>query len=147
MTKPITETFSDESIELLPIHVSIPFVHLKISKSNFKKLHLISDVLLGCFRLYGHAMIKIAQHENAINDSVEQSIDTLMNKDSHGLWSSTIVKLIQELDQQKSMALSPELASLFGVSLKSVKGQPTIKRMTIKNTVIDGKGQKQLVKP
>ena len=145
MTKPITETFSDETIELLPIHVSIPLANLKNSKSNFKKLHLISDVLLGCFRLYGHAMIKVAQQENAINERIEQSIETLMNKDSHGLWSSTIVKLIQELDRQKSSALSPELASLFGVSLKSVKGQPAIKRMTIKNTVIDGKGQKKLV--
>ena len=145
MTNQITETFNDENIELLPIHVSRPLTNLKNSKNNFKKLHLISDVLLGCFRLYGHAMIKIAEQENAINESIEQSIETLMNKDSHGLWSSTSVKLIQELDKQKSITLSPELASLFGVSLKSIKVQPTIKRMTVKHTVIDGKGQKQLV--
>jgi hypothetical protein len=90
-------------------------------------------------------MIKIAEQEKTINESTEQSIETLMSKDSHGLWSSTIVKLIQELDKQKSTALSPELASLFGVTLKSIKGQPAIKRMTVRNTVIDGKGQKQLV--
>ena len=50
---------------------------------------------------------------------------------------------IQELEKKKSPHLSVELAILFGVNVKSVK--PSIKRMTIKNTVIDGKGQKQMV--
>lgn len=135
----------DKSIVELPLHVSLPLWRLNTTGNYFKKLHIISDVLLGCFRLYGHAMIKIAEQENAINESTEQSIETLMSKDSHGLWSSTIVKLIQELDKQKLTSLSPELASLFGVTLKSIKGQPAIKRMTVQNTVIDGKGQKQLV--
>ncbi len=129
----------------LPLQISYPLIRMMNSKNHFKKLHLISDVLLGCFRLYGHAMIKIAEQENAVNEALEQSIETLLTKDSHGLWSSAIVKLIQELDKQKSTALSPELASLFGVTLKSIKGQPAIKRMTVRNTVIDGKGQKQLV--
>lgn len=128
----------------LPIHVSWPILRLDNTPNYFKKLHLVSDVLLGCFRLYGHALIKIAEQEDAINDGVEQSIDTILSKDSHGLWSSTIVKLIQELDKNKSNYLSPELASLFGVNLKSVK-QPSIKRKTVRNTVIDRKGQKQLV--
>ena len=134
-----------DSLPKLPVQVAYTLFRLENSKSYFKKLHLISDVLLGCFRLYGHALIRIAEQENVINESIEQSIETLMTKDSHGLWSSTIVKLIQELDKQKSNAISPELASLFGVTLKSVKGQPNIKRMTVRNTVIDGKGQKQLV--
>ncbi len=129
----------------LPLHISYPISRIVNSNNYFKKLHLISDVLLGCFRLYGHTIINIAEQENVIHESIEQSIETLMNKDSHGLWSSTIVKLIQELDKQKSTALSPELASLFGVTLKSIKGQPNVKRMTVRNTVIDGKGQKQLV--
>ena len=135
----------EKAINELPIHVAYSLSRIANAHNHFKKLHLISDVLLGCFRLYGHAMIKIAEQENAINESTEQSIETLMSKDSHGLWSSKIMKLIQELDKQKSTALSPELASLFGVTLKSIKGQPTIKRMTVRNTVIDGKGQKQLV--
>jgi adenylylsulfate kinase-like enzyme len=128
----------------LPLHVSSPVIRLTISNNYFKKLHLISDVLLGCFRLYGHALINIAEEENLINESVEQSIETLMTKDSHGLWSATIVKLIQELDKRESIYLSPELATLFGVTTKSMK-QPSIKRMTVRNTVIDRKGQKQFV--
>ena len=130
------------SINQLPTHVSNPINQINNSKNYFKKLHLISDVLLGCFRLYGFGLIKIAESENLISDAIEQSIEALYNKDSHGLWSSTIVKLIQELDSHKSSKLSPELASLFGVSIKSIKGQPQIKKMTVRNMVIDGKGKK-----
>lgn len=128
----------------LPLHISHPISRLNNSRNYFKKLHLISDILLGCFRLYGHAIIKISEKENAINESIELSIETLKTKDSHGLWSSTIAKLIQELDKQKSANLSPEIATLFGVSIKSIK-QSSIKRMTVRNMVIDGKGQKQQV--
>ena len=105
---------------------------------------MISDVLLGCFRLYGHALIKISESEGAIKDSLEQTILTLQQKDSHGLWSTTISGLIQELDKKNSILISPELATLFGVTLRNFK-QPSIKRTTVRNTVIDGKGQKQLV--
>jgi len=140
----MTSSISD-SLPKLPVQVAYTLFRLENSKSYFKKLHLISDVLLGCFRLYGHALINIAEQENVINESIEQSIETLMTKDSHGLWSSTIVKLIQELDKQKSTSISPELASLLGVTLKSTKGQPNVKRMTVRNMVIDSKGKKQLV--
>ena len=94
-------------ISELPVHISFPLSRIIISQNYFKKLHLISDVLLGCFRLFGHAMIKIAEREHVVNESLEQSIEALMTKDSHGLWSSTIVKLIQELDKQNSIYLSP----------------------------------------
>ena len=131
-------------IKKLPVHVSQPLFELYKSNLYFKRLHLISDVLLGFFRLYGHGLIKIAESENLLNDSIEQSIESLMTKDSHGLWSSTFFILLQEFDKNNSPILYPELCSLFGVSVKSIK-QPKIKRMTVKNTVIDSKGKKQLV--
>ena len=131
-------------IQELPIHVSQPLFELYKSTLYFKRLHLISDVLLGCFRLYGHAIIKIAESENLLSDSIEQSVESLLYKDSHGLWTSTISKLLQDLDKNNSVNLYPEFASLFGVSIKNAK-QSKIKRMTVKNTVIDSKGKKQLV--
>ena len=92
----------NKAINELPVHIAFPLSRLLNSSNYFKKLNLISDVLLGFLRLYGHAVIKIAETENLINDSLDQSIETLLTKDSHGLWSSTIVKLIQDLDKQKS---------------------------------------------
>ena len=128
----------------LPVHVTSPYYTLLTTTNYFKKLHLISDVLLGCLRLYGYSLIAIVEKDNLIGESLDQSIETLKTKDSHGLWSTTIMKLIQDLDKQDSVLLSPEVASLFGVSIKNRK-QPPIKRMTVRNTVIDGRGQKQLV--
>jgi hypothetical protein len=126
----------------LPAHVAAPLHTLYQSNNYFKRIHLISDILLGCFRLYGNAIITIVEVEKITTESLDQSIETLRTKDSHGLWSSTIVKLLQELDKQKSDALPPEMASLFGVSVKSKK-QPPIKKMTVRNTVIDRNGKKQ----
>lgn len=91
----------------LPVHISYPLYALYQSSNYFKKLHLISDILLGFFRLYGHALIHIAERENLISDSLEPSIEALMTKDSHGLWSSTMAKLIQEFDAKESNSLSP----------------------------------------
>ena len=140
----LNTTAVPKNLEQIPVQISLPLYKLYNSSNYFKKLHLISDVLLGCFRLYGYALIAIAEKEKSINDSLQQSIDSLLLKDSHGLWTSTIVKIIQELDAHNSELLSPELASFFGVSIKSQK-QAQIKRMTVKNTVIDSKGKKQLL--
>jgi hypothetical protein len=131
-------------VEELPVHVSRPLNKLIETSNYFKKLHLISDILLGSFRLYGHTLIQISLFENTISDSIELTLETLQNKDSHGLWSNTIYKLLQELDKKNSQFLCPDLASAFGVPIKSKK-QPAIRNMSIQNAVIDSKGHKQIV--
>jgi hypothetical protein len=131
-------------VDELPVHIARPLENIIESSNYFKKLHLISDFLLGSFRLYGHTLIQIAQFENTLTDSIEQTLETLQTKDSHGLWSTTIFKLIQELDKKNAHFLSPELASAFGVPINSRK-QPEFRKMSIRNSVIDSKGQKQLV--
>jgi hypothetical protein len=128
----------------LAVHIAAPLQKLYESKNYFKKLHLISDVLLGSLRLYGHSLIRIAESEQLIDEALIQSIETLNSKDSHGLWSSTIAKLIQEFDKKRSDKLSVEIANLFGVTIKSLR-QGDLKRMTVRNTVIDSRGQKQKV--
>jgi hypothetical protein len=54
----------------LPVQISLPYTKLNASKTYFKKLHLISDVLLGALRLYGHALIKIAEAKNNVPDEL-----------------------------------------------------------------------------
>ena len=89
-----------------PVQIALPLNRLESTNSHFKKLHLICDVLLGCFRLYGHSCIKISESEGVISGSVEQTIETLKQKDSHGLWSATISELVKELDKKKSSLIS-----------------------------------------
>jgi hypothetical protein len=87
---------SHMNISVLPVHVARPLFKLYATDVYFKRLHLISDILLGFFRLYGHAIITMSEKESMISEGNEQVIETLMEKDSHGLWSTTISKLLQE---------------------------------------------------
>lgn len=84
----MNQNLLDKAINELPVHISFPLSRIVNSQNYFKKLHLIPDVLLGCLRLYGHAIIKIAESEDVINESTEQLIETLYTKDSHGLLPS-----------------------------------------------------------
>ena len=128
----------------LPVHVAAPLNRLVNAQKYFNKLHLISNVLSGCLRLYGHTIINIARSELEINETLEQSVESLVTKDVLGTWYETTGKLIKEIDVQKPSLLTPELTELarfFGVSLSTAK--TTIERMTILYTIIDGRGQKK----
>lgn len=133
-----------ESFLKSPIHIARPLYELYRSNLYFKRLHLISDVLLGFFRLYGHALIRIVEKEEISTESLYQSIETLKIKDSHGLWSTTITKILQEIEASGKLSMPDALISIFGISVPT-RNVRSVKRLTIKNTVIDGKGQKQLV--
>lgn len=134
----------NESILTLPAHIARPLHELYRSNLYFKRLHLISDVLLGFFRLYGHALISIIEKEEISTELLDQSIETLKTKDSHGLWSTTITKMLQEIEATGKLSVPDGLISVFGISVPSRNIKP-VKRLTVKNTIIDGKGQKQTV--
>jgi len=129
----------------LPIHVSLPMRRLETSTTYFKRLHLISDVVLGTLRLYGHGLIVIAEENIEISENLRSSIESVKAKDSHGLWESTITGLIQEIDKSNAEILPVSLASFCGVKIKSQNKQPKIKRLTVKNNIINSKGQKQVI--
>ena len=135
--------FIDLDQQFLPVHVSYPISRIIKSDNYFKKIHLISDVLTGFFRVYGLSIIEFAKIEGVISDALEETIERLLDKDSHGLWSTTIAKLVLELDKNKSDFLYPEFASILGVKLTT--RQPKIKRMSVKNIVIDGRGKENFI--
>ena len=134
----------NESILTLPAHIARPLHELYRSNLYFKRLHLISDVLLGFFRLYGHALISIIEEEEISTELLDQSTETLKTKDSHGLWSTTIANMLQESEASGKLSVPDGLISVFGISVPSRNIKP-VKRLTVKNTIIDGKGQKQIV--
>jgi hypothetical protein len=134
-----------KGISDLPVHVSRPLYNLYTSKTYFKRLHLISDVLLGAFRLYGNILIKLCEHKNIDLSEHELVLETLQNKDNHGLWSSTITTILKILNERLSDVNLSKLALCFGIGSGNLK-KSKIKRYTINNTIINSKGKKQLVK-
>jgi hypothetical protein len=133
-----------QGILFLPVHVSQPLFRLYSTSVYFKRLHLISDILLGFLRLYGNAFIKISEQQSLVGDTNEQVIETLKEKDSHGLWSTTIFKLLQEHVQNDSGSIPIPFFLMFGIA-PNPSEQRNIKKLSVKNTIIDGKGKKQLI--
>lgn len=133
-----------EGIQHLPVHIARPLYELYNSNLYFKKLHLVSDILLGFFRLYGHALINFIENQGLLSEGLNQSIETLKSKDSHGLWSTTIAKILQEINISGKHTVSAELFSVFGISVQSSNTR-SLKRLTVKNTIIDGRGKKQTI--
>ncbi len=133
-----------KDISLLPAHVSQPLNRLYSTDVYFKRLHLISDILLGFLRLYGHAIIKISENASLTGDTNEQVIETLKEKDSHGLWSTTIAKLLQEHAKKDSGKIPNAFYLMFGIAAKP-SDQRDIKKLSVKHTIIDSKGKKQLI--
>jgi len=134
-----------KAIADLPVHVAQPIYKLYTSKTYFKRLHLISDVLLGAFRLYGNTLIAFCEYKNIDLGAYEMPLETLKTKDNHGLWSATITSILKELNETGSDVDLSELALCFGVGLDNQK-KSKIKRYTIRNTVIDSMGKKQEIK-
>jgi hypothetical protein len=131
-------------IKTLPVHISRPLFEIYKTELYFKRIHLISDVLLGSLRLYGYGLIKLIDANQLQYDFLDQSLESLRNKDSHGLWSTTISKLLQTLSTNNTLDIPVEFFSIFGISTKA-GNQKNIKKHTVKNTVIDSKGKKQTI--
>ena len=131
-------------IKNLPVHIARPLFEMYKTDLYFKRIHLVSDILLGFLRLYGYSLIKIIETNELEYDFLEQSQDSLRNKDSHGLWSTTMSKLLQSLSTSNTFDIPLELFSIFGISTKS-GNKKSIKRLTVKNTVIDSRGKPQTI--
>ena len=131
-------------INYLPVHIARPLFEIYKTQLYFKRIHLVSDVLLGALRLYGYSLIKIIETNELQYDFLDQSLESLRNKDSHGLWSTTISKILQTVSTNNTFDIPDELFSIFGISTKS-GNQKSIKKLTVKNTVIDSRGKKQTI--
>lgn len=132
-------------IKNLPVHISLPLFNIYSSQYYFKRLHLISDVLLGALRLYGNVIMAMSEKHNFLDESDESICETLHSKETHGLWSTFISNTLKKLDQAESNFFPSEIFTAFGVNAKNIR-HPKIKRFTVLNTVVDSKGRPQQIK-
>jgi hypothetical protein len=132
------------AIKELPVQISRPLYELYSSGSYFKRLHLISDILLAFLRLKGHALAAYQTKLEFNDGEIDQLIETQFSRDTHGGWTALCTKVLKMLLEQADDKLPGALYSLFGISVKHIR-QPKINRPTVKNEVIDWKGKKQLV--
>ena len=128
-----------------PVQIARPLYEIASSQSYFKKLHLISDLLLGVLRLNGSLLKELYLKRELDNEEMNNIFERLDSKESHGLWSSMASKVLVFLDQDSDLSFLGEMMTLYGV--KSSKGRTKkIKSLTVTYTYTDWKGHKQSVK-
>lgn len=133
-----------EHINKLPVQIARPLYDLECTDSYFKKINLISDVLLGAMRTTGGLVISLAKQKGKLSDELNESVQTLIEKESHGLWSSLISKILENLDEEKDVEVVTPLMKLYGVKSKTGRRVKN-KTLKIENEYIDAFGKKQKV--
>jgi len=127
-----------------PVQIARPVYELCASKSYYKKLHLISDSLMGILRFNG-SLIKVIYLKNEKdNEELNNIFETLDQKESHGLWSSMVSRVVAILDEDSELSFLGELMMLYGVKSKHGRTRK-IKRLTVNTTYTDWKGKTQSV--
>jgi hypothetical protein len=132
------------ALEELPVQVSRPLFDLYCSASYFKRLHLISDVVLGFLRLQSQILVAYYEHVGLSEGEIDQLIETQFSKDTHGGLTALCTKILNLLLERKDEKIPGQVFSMFGLNVKHVQ-QPKIIRTSVKNEVIDWKGKKQVI--
>ena len=135
---------SNYHIKDFPVQIARPLYDLLITESYFKKINLISDVVIGIMRTTGCLIIELARKKKLVNEYWEERIETIQQKESHGLWSSSIAEMLSMLDEHKELNIITPLMQLFGVKSKHGR-RLKIKTLTVKSSYIDAFGKKQQV--
>ena len=128
----------------LPVHVARPVYELCASNSFFKKLHLISDSLMGILRLNGLLLKTIYLEQGGDSEELDDIFATLDKKESHGLWSYMASKVVSFLDRSTDISFLDDLMMLYGVK-SSLRRMKKIKRLTVNSKYTDWKGQNQSI--
>jgi hypothetical protein len=130
-----------ESLLKLPPHISRPLFLIYSSSSYFKRLHLIPDLVLGTFRLYGLILLEVLSHENLLGEKEAEFSERIQTKDDLGSWLSFISSAILILEKSQSRFQNSQVFNVFGIQSNQKKIK--VKQLTVSHVVIDELGRKK----
>lgn len=125
----------------LPPQVSRPLFSIFISQSYFKRLHLIPELVLQAFRLYGFFLLEVLRIESMIDEREEDFSERIKTKDDLGSWLSFISSTLLILEKNQSRFQNAELFNAFGIQSNQKKIK--VKQLTVRHVVIDELGRKK----
>lgn len=126
----------------LPPQISRPLLLIYSSHSYFKRLHLIPDMVLGSFRLYGFFLFEVLKHENLWGIKEEDFQEKIKLKDDLGSWISFISTALLTIEKSQSKLLDFNTFNAFG--LQSNEKKIKVQQISIRTTVIDSLGRKKV---
>ncbi|MDP2385641.1 MAG: hypothetical protein Q8M29_04670 [Bacteroidota bacterium] len=126
-----------------PVHIAAPLFQLFATSSYYKRLHYISDTLIGAMRLSGNLLISAYQTSIGTKEDLNESIEKISKHETHGAWPDLIFKLHVELETNESTPFTEQFLPLLGKSSKTIKKE---KLFSVENSFTDEYGKLQKVK-
>jgi hypothetical protein len=139
----IKEEVNQNVMQLYPANIAVPIFNLQISASYYKRLHYISDALIGGLRLSGNLLIAKYQQTSETSDEIEEALEQIAKHETHGAWSEVITKLYVFLDTPENVIFLEQFIPILGKSSKSFKKE---KLFSVENNFTDEYGKVQKVK-
>jgi hypothetical protein len=131
------------SLNYSPSSISNSIYRLLISTSNYKKLNYISDVFISGMRLAGDILIGIYEKEGLQNDEIDEKIQKINTKETHGAWPDLIEKLYLSIVAVNQSEWFDNYLLMLGRTSSKIKKE---KQFDVENTFTDEYGKVQKVK-
>ncbi|WP_353083286.1 hypothetical protein [Flavobacterium sp.] len=126
-----------------PSAINNPLVLLYSTQIWYKRLHFISDILIGSMRILGNSKINIYKNSEFKNIDIDESIEKLMEHETLGAWPELISKIYVHLTTSNIKEPIENYSAVLG---KSSKNQKKEKLESIENNYTDEFGKLQKVK-
>jgi hypothetical protein len=123
-----------------PAHLATPIFQLFSTPSYYKRLHYMSDALIGGMRLSGNLLISIYLQSNNTDEALDDLLAKISTHETHGGWSDIISKLYNHLESTASSDFTNQYIPLLGKSSKTIKKE---KSLSVENTFTDEYGKLQ----
>jgi hypothetical protein len=126
-----------------PAHIAIPIFQLFSSTSYYKRLHYISDALIGGMRLSGNLLISAYLQSGNTTEEFDELVKKVSTHETHGGWADLISKLYNQFESTGSTDFTTQFIPLLGKNSKIFKKE---KLFLVENTFTDEYGKLQKVK-
>ena len=130
-------------IDEYPSAINNPLVLLYSTQIWYKRLHFISDILIGSMRILGNSKINIYKNSEFQNIEIDESIEKIMEHETLGAWPELISKIYVHLTTSNIKEPIENYSAVLG---KSSKNQKKEKLESIENKYTDEYGKLQKVK-
>jgi len=131
------------AVSSFPAHIAVPIFQLFVTPSYYKRLHYMSDALIGGMRLGGNLLINAYDDSSNKTDELDEVLEKISTHETHGAWLDLILKLYSHLESINPSSFIEQYMLLLGKSSKTIKKE---KLFSVENTFTDEYGKLQKVK-
>ena len=126
-----------------PSSIANALYRILISSSNYKKLNFISDAFIAGMRILGDILISIYIKAGINNSDIDEKIEKIQFKETHGAWPDLIDKLYIAITENANNDWFDYYIPVLGKSNSKIKKE---RQFEVENSFTDEYGKIQKVK-